>query len=479
MFANQDFEDLLESLLGSETDRYKESIIGDSRDCFRFNPLKFDPGFQQSLLAREGFHPEPWNDFPNIWIVPENSVPEGKALGKSLSHFLGNIYIQNPASMMPPLVLDPRPGERVLDLCAAPGSKTSLMAAMMKGKGLLVANDRSKKRLQSLVFNLRRCGVPNILFFNHFGEHFGNLYYERFDRILVDPPCSALGTLGKNPEVLTWWEPRRSESLARVQLSLLISGLKALKLGGRLVYSTCTITPEENESVLDQVLRKFGSALEVEEITMPGLASRPALESFGKVRFHPGVGRAIRLYPFESGSEGFFIASIRKVARCHSPRLNRPVEVYPDQLDSAASPRVSRILDSLTSKFGLDSELFQKKAYRFGKELFWVNDDAFSLPCFLPLVSAGYPLAHAGSASIKLTTEAVNSIGHEIRNRRFELQDPIELEDFVNRRDLETAEPDCDQVAVFFEGRPVGHGMIRQGRLLSRFPRAGWNFSLS
>jgi len=231
MQLNKEYENLLDSLLGKEADLYREGLKGSGRDWFRFNPLKYTPEFQEDLLRREGFNPQAVEGFSNIWSVPK-AVRGERSIGKSLSHFLGNLYIQNLASMIPPLLLAPRPEDRVLDLCAAPGSKTSMLASIMEGKGLLVANERARRRMQSLVFNLRKCCIPNVICFNQFGEHFGNLYYEQFDRVLVDPPCSALGTLGKNPEVLSWWSRARSATLANVQKSLLISGIKALRPGG-------------------------------------------------------------------------------------------------------------------------------------------------------------------------------------------------------------------------------------------------------
>ena len=476
MKFNQEFETLLDSLLGNEASRYKDGLEGESLNWFRFNPLKYTPEFQESLLRREGFKARPVEGFSNIWSVPKAGRGE-RSIGKSLSHFLGNLYIQNLASMIPPILLDPQPDDRVLDMCAAPGSKTSMLASLMEGKGLLVANERAKRRMQSLIFNLRKCCVPNVLFFNQFGEHFGNLYYEQFDRVLVDPPCSALGTLGKNPEVLSWWTRARSATLANVQKSLLISGIKALRPGGLLVYSTCTITPEENEGVLDQVLEKYD--LELEEIHLPGLKSRPALAEFGGKKFHPEVRKAIRIYPFESGTEGFFIACIRKTKRCGTPRLNRPPQLCQDQLDPPSHPRISEHLEGLEQRFGLDPEIFLEKAYKTGRELCWVNKEAFSFPCYMPLTSAGYPLADTRFGQAKLTTEGIHIIGNRVKTGNLELESLAELEDFVNRRDFDTGESDMEQVVLSFQGFPIGHGIINRGRLLSRFPRIGWGFQLT
>ena len=163
MQPNPEFDSLIDGLLGKDSKDFLDGLKGDPCHWFRFNPLKFTLEFQRELLAREGFQAQAVEGFPNIWRVPREKG-SASTIGKSLSHCLGNLYIQNLASMIPPLLLDPQPEERVLDLCSAPGSKTSMLASLMEGKGVLVANDRAKRRMQSLIFNLRRCGVPNVIF---------------------------------------------------------------------------------------------------------------------------------------------------------------------------------------------------------------------------------------------------------------------------------------------------------------------------
>ena len=195
------FHELLDRLLGSHKDAYLDQAGLGSAGTFRFNPLKHSRDFQELVLARQGFQ---WGGQPGD-VDAERVEQRPFALGQSLAHVLGHIYIQDLASMVPVWALRPRPGDRVLDLCAAPGSKTTQIAAAMKNRGVVVANDVSTRRTKVLVANLHRMGVVNTGVRRAFGEQYGNQFFEVFDRVLLDPPCTALGTIRKSPEVMERW----------------------------------------------------------------------------------------------------------------------------------------------------------------------------------------------------------------------------------------------------------------------------------
>ena len=166
-----------------------------------------------------------------------------KALGKDLLHQLGAIYLQEAASMLPVELLDPKPGEEILDLCAAPGSKTTQIAAKMENTGVIVANDVQEKRLWTLHAALQRAGILNTILTSKNGEWFGGHLTECFDRVLCDAPCSAQGIARKDPDALKLGTPKHIEKLKQMQLKLLEAAIHATKIGGRIVYSTCTLTP--------------------------------------------------------------------------------------------------------------------------------------------------------------------------------------------------------------------------------------------
>ena len=174
--------------------------------------------------------------------------------GKHLYHEAGLYYIQEPSAMLPAVLLDPKPGERILDLCAAPGGKSTQIASAMKGSGLLVANEIHAGRAKILSQNIERMGIKNCVVLNENPAQLEAHFNEFFHGILVDAPCSGEGMFRKNPEARNEWSPDNVSLCARRQLNILDSAAKMLMPGGRLVYSTCTFSPEENEQVIEKFL---------------------------------------------------------------------------------------------------------------------------------------------------------------------------------------------------------------------------------
>jgi tRNA (cytosine49-C5)-methyltransferase len=209
--------------------------------------------------------------------------------------------------MIPPLVLDPEPGELILDMCAAPGSKTTQIAAMMKNQGLLVANDYKGMRVAPLGLNVQRMGGTNVIITLMEGRYFKNFM---FDRILVDAPCSGTGTIRKSFKTLRIWNPIMIKRLAGTQRQLIESAFEILKPGGTLVYSTCTMEPEEDEGIIDYLVGKYPNAY-LEEISLNIRRSDPILE-FEGIRYNPEIKKCLRIWPQDNDTEGFFVAKIRK-----------------------------------------------------------------------------------------------------------------------------------------------------------------------
>ncbi|MFQ5621667.1 MAG: NOL1/NOP2/sun family putative RNA methylase, partial [Candidatus Nanoarchaeia archaeon] len=231
-------------------------------------------------------------------------------IGNTVEHSLGYFYVQEAVSMVPPLALDVKPGMKVLDMCAAPGSKTSQIAMMMKGEGVLIANDYKGQRLSSLGINLQRCGVSNAIITLMRGESFKK-YSEEFDRVLVDAPCSGTGTIRKSLKTLRIWNPNMVRKLAVQQLRLLETGFECLKPGGIVVYSTCSLEPEEDEGVISKFLEKHPNA-KVEKIKLKGLKHGPAVVDFDGNDYSLAKS-TLRIWPQDNDTEGFFVAKIHKL----------------------------------------------------------------------------------------------------------------------------------------------------------------------
>jgi NOL1/NOP2/sun family putative RNA methylase len=272
----------------------------DARKSIRVNTIKIS---KEELIERLECRVEeiPWCDV-GLFVDAED-------LTKRLEYFLGYYYIQESASMIPPVVLQPKEDEIVLDIAAAPGSKTTQIAAQMKNSGLIIANDVSLKRLTALRFNLQKCGVANTVVTNLDGRWIHNLKIE-FDKILVDAPCSASGTFITNPNVFRTWDQGKVNSLSRLQKQLLEAASKCLREDGVLVYSTCSLDPEENEEVIDYAVKNL--QLKTERIKLKGIECDEGIRSYKGYEYDESVRKAVRINMLKNKTEGFFVCKLRK-----------------------------------------------------------------------------------------------------------------------------------------------------------------------
>ncbi len=230
-------------------------------------------------------------------------------LGNLPEHGLGYFYIQEASSMIPPLVLNPKENDFVLDMAAAPGSKTTQMAAMMRNKGLILANDVDHKRIISLNSNLQRCGVTNTVTTILEGRFFKNY---QFDKILLDAPCSGTGTLRKSPNTIQDWSQNIINRLCGIQRQLIRTAFENLKEGGTLVYSTCTLEPQEDEGIVSYLLDQYDNA-KLEKINIKNIkSSSPVLEFEGN-KYSKEVKNCLRIWPQDNDTDGFFVAKIKKI----------------------------------------------------------------------------------------------------------------------------------------------------------------------
>ncbi len=223
-------------------------------------------------------------------------------------HQLGLIFSQEAASMIPPLLMELKPGMTVLDIAASPGAKTTQIAQYLQNDGCIVANDVKHSRINILISNLQRCGVLIAKVTVKDGRFFGR-FRDKFDAALVDAPCSNMGMIRKNYKNIRLWKLRDCYGLSKLQKGLLMAAYKAVKPGGVVVYSTCTLEPMENEEVVDYLLRNTDA--EIEGIKLPVKSVKPFTEFDGK-EYSKEVRKCLRLHPQSSDTEGFFVAKLRK-----------------------------------------------------------------------------------------------------------------------------------------------------------------------
>ncbi len=297
-------EDIYNNYTPLTVDKILSGMLGDRKTTVRVNTLKSNVQdvireFKENNIKFDRI--EWYKDALVIKNVKEKELQNLEIYQK------GGIYLQSLSSMIPPLVLNPKPNEKVLDLTAAPGSKTTEISALMENKGYILANELDSIRCERLRYNIKMQGANIVEVINKRGEKVGEEHKEEFDKVLLDAPCSGEGRfLGNSPKTYRTWSKKTVNELAKLQKKLLKSAYEALKPGGVLVYSTCTLNKKENEEVLEWALEN----LELKLLDI-NLDLREKLQGFNK-GLNKEISKAIRILPSKN-MEGFFIAKFKKI----------------------------------------------------------------------------------------------------------------------------------------------------------------------
>lgn len=275
----------------------------------RANTLKTRRRELAQALINRGVNLDPIDKWSSVGLqIFDSPVP----IGATPEYLAGHYMLQSAASFLPVIALDPREGERVLDMCAAPGGKTTYIAALMKNTGMLLANDASKDRLRSLIANIHRMGCQNTAVSNYDGRVFPKVI-RGFDRILLDAPCSGTGVISKDASVKTSKSEEDFRMLTHLQKELILAAVDSCDgssaTGGIIVYSTCSISVQENEEVVDYVLKKRPNVKLVDS----GLEfGKEGFTSFRGKNFHPSLKLTRRFYPHVHNMDGFYVAKLKK-----------------------------------------------------------------------------------------------------------------------------------------------------------------------
>ncbi|GLP98081.1 16S rRNA (cytosine(1407)-C(5))-methyltransferase RsmF [Paraferrimonas sedimenticola] len=334
------------------------------RKAIRVNTLKISVDDFIERMSERGWQlaPVPWCDC-GFWLSGEDQT---QSIANLPEHLSGLFYIQEASSMMPPSALfkDLPEVERLLDVASAPGSKTTQIAALMNNQGVLVANEYSASRIKGLYGNLQRLGIKNTVLTNFDGHVFGHYMYECFDAIQLDAPCGGEGTIRKDKSALDNWGQAHIDAIAQVQKGLMLSAFRALKVGGEMVYSTCTLNHQENQEVCAYLKDTFGEA--VEFVSLSGL-----FEGCEKALTPEGF---LHIWPQIFDSEGFFVARIRKTASVpESDETTRPIGKLP--FKPASRKQVQLISQYFSQQFGID--LAGQGVIYIREQEFWLFPEAF------------------------------------------------------------------------------------------------------
>lgn len=330
----QGFLDRMKSQLGQEYEAFLESFHRPRAVALRFNPLKGEPPALPFVQGQV-----PWE--PMGYYYDPTSRP-----GLHPYHESGVYYLQEASAMAPVMLLDPQPGERICDLCAAPGGKSTQIAGHLMGRGILVCNEINPKRAKVLSRNIERMGVANGLVTNESPQKLAQRLPAFFDRVLIDAPCSGEGMFRKEEAAVTDWSPETVEMCARRQGEILHSGAQLVRPGGRLVYSTCTFAPEEDELAVATFLESHPE-FEREAVDAPW--------------FEAGETGNFRMWPHKLLGEGHFAAVLRKTGGQSKTYPQRTATQPPREWSDFARE--------------LDISLPDGAFLSFGQSLYWIPED--------------------------------------------------------------------------------------------------------
>lgn len=452
--------DYLKQLLGDDHERF--ITASQEPPAISVNALRYDlKSLQEKLRSWHiGFRPHPVNE--NGCILEQDELP----LSHTLSYFCGRFRHQGLSSQLPVPALDPQPGETVLDLAAAPGSKAIQIADRMQNRGRLVLNDPSVRRLEALMANLGRAAVQNDIVLNLQGQAIGRLFPEYFDRVLADVPCSGLHYMPDRIHT-PYWNVGYLNVIAHIQEQLLISAIKAARVNGVIVYSTCSIAPEENEMVVARILQRYPVRIEAVP-DWPIASKQPGLLRYGSQVFPEAMRHAVRLYPYPEAWEGFFLVRLRKVAPLPIRPVNEPLRWLATK--TAEDPEVAAALESLQQHWGVDPAVFLPFRFLINEHKLWLLHAAWTEVPDRQFVKAGMALAIRKSKYWRLTHSSVQWLGRRISRQLLELPHQQRQQLFFHGE-----VPIPDQTALAYhiltvDGEPVAVVSESLGRLKMKLP---------
>ncbi len=351
------FDEFLQTVFGADLDNFLHHPP--TSDFIRVNTLRASTSDVIDVLSKYGFKTEPVAGLDDALRILDK--PYDPTL--CLHHFAGWFVKQSLGSQIPVRFLDAKPNQNIIDLCAAPGSKTTQIATAMRNQGCLIANDLAGKRITPLAARLDSAIVTHTVIYNQAAERLTRILPPQFDRVLADVPCSGLGCLDTLAENRDRYNTMRTQDgQYQLQYRILLTGCKLLRVGGRIVYSTCSLNPDENEAVINELITRYPfRLLDIPDIA--GVHFRPGITSYDGRSFDASIAKARRVTPWENDTQGFFVAVLEKTDELPERLKHEDPQAPFIETKSADDPDIAPVLENIERYYGISPEHFS--GYRF------------------------------------------------------------------------------------------------------------------
>ena len=433
------FLEHMREMLGDEIPAFLRAMDEPPALALRLNPRR--PGAEAAAAD--------FVETPVPWAAQGRYLRPGARPGADIGHWAGGWYVQEASAMLSAAVLDAQPGEAILDLCAAPGGKSTQIAAAMNNRGLLVANDPEPARAKALAGNLERMGTANAIVVNALPAKLAAQWPETFDAVLVDAPCSGEGMFRRDPGARAEWNPASPEGCAGRQAEILDCAARMLKPGGRLVYSTCTFNRNENEDTVSAFLDRHPE-FTPEDFSVPGIG--------------PSTGGCVRVFPHRVRGDGHFAARLRKAGA--------PGEVPPKKRighPARPDPTIPQFTKLLERDVCAIPDFIREMSLSLN------GDRLLARPANAPelhglrVVSPGLWLLRAGRSHVEPEHALAMALPPECALRRAELDDARAAVYLAG--DTVECPGERGWVLVTWRGMPLGWGKRTEGIVKNHLPK--------
>ncbi len=445
--------------------------------ALRVNTLKIDlDTARQQWPAAYGWQVQPVPFCEAGWQITGNT----ENLSHTIEHRTGFYYLQDAASMLPAEMFDyAEQWPLILDMAASPGGKTTHLAMKINDCGLILANDSSSGRIAALRSNLQTWGAFSTALTSYPGERFGEWFPNTFDQVLLDAPCSGESLRTAERRKTRFVSQAERMQLQRRQIKLLRSALHAAKPGGQVVYSTCTLAPEEDEAVLDALLREYPDHSTIESVERLLPVPAPALTCSGALEFHPEVSKAVRLWPHLYDTSGFFAALIRKHDPTAAEPLSRPERTLAQAGFNLLNDGQRRVvIERLLEGYGFDLGAVRDRQHldllQRGSAVYAVPEQLLRHFADFPCIALGMRIGEWKDAAFIPAHELMARFSSQFTERRLTLAHE-HVKAWLNGIDLRGVEPPYPTGSIVLiedeRGRYLGRGKVLRDRVRNLLPR--------